>query len=149
MLSAVFSSLHLLALAVGLPSVFLRGRPLRGPLDEPGIKRVLMADTLWGLAAGLWIVSGLVRAFGGLEKGSSFYLASPLFWVKIGLLLLILALEIWPMVTFIGWRIARLRGRQPDKIHARGLYVINQLQLGLVVVMVFVASLMARGFGIG
>src|SRR5919199_4491466 len=131
MLSALFSSLHLLALAVGLPSVFLRGRALRGPLDEPGIKRLLMADALWGLAAGLWIVSGLVRAFGGLEKGSGFYLASPLFWVKMGLLLLILALEIWPMVTFIGWRIARPRSRHPDQIHARGLYVINQLQLGL------------------
>jgi hypothetical protein len=32
--SAVFSSLHLLALALGLPSVFLRGRALRGP--HPG-----------------------------------------------------------------------------------------------------------------
>ena len=149
MLSALFSSLHLLALAVGLPSVFLRGRALRGPLDEPGIKRLLMADALWGLAAGLWIVSGLVRAFGGLEKGSGFYLASPLFWVKMGLLLLILALEIWPMVTFIGWRIARSHSRQPEKIHARSLYVINQFQLAFVVVMVFVASFMARGFGVG
>jgi putative membrane protein len=108
-----------------------------------------MADTLWGLAAGVWIVSGLVRAFGGLEKGSGFYLASPLFWVKIGLLLLILALEVWPMVTFIRWRIARSHGRQPDKVHARSLYLVNQLQLGLVVLMVFVASFMARGLGLG
>jgi uncharacterized membrane protein len=66
-----------------------------------------------------------------------------------GLLLLILALEIWPMVTFIGWRIARSHSRQPEKIHARSLYVINQFQLALVVVMVFVASFMARGFGVG
>jgi hypothetical protein len=30
----------------------------------------------------------------------------------------------------------------------RSLFVINQLQLGLVVVMVFLASFMARGFGL-
>ena len=53
------------------------------------------------------------------------------------------------MVTFIRWRIARSHGPQPDKIHARWLYLINQLPLGLVVLMVFVATSMARGFGLG
>src|ERR671933_1770771 len=97
MLSAVFSALHLLALAIGLPGVFLRGRALKGPLDETGLRRLFAADTVWGVAAGLWIVTGLLRAFGGLEKGSQFYLSSPLFWVKLALLLTIVALEIWPM----------------------------------------------------
>src|SRR5919199_4942063 len=69
MLSAVFSALHLLALAIGLPGVFLRGRALKGPLDETGLRRLFAADTVWGVAAGLWIVTGLLRAFGGLEKG--------------------------------------------------------------------------------
>ena len=82
MLAAIFSALHLLALAIGLPSVFLRGRALRGPLDESGLRRLFLADTLWGIAAGLWIVTGLVRAFSGLEKGSQFYLSSPLSWSK-------------------------------------------------------------------
>ena len=36
-LSAILSSLHLLALAIGLPAVFLRGRALRGPLDDAGL----------------------------------------------------------------------------------------------------------------
>ena len=33
MIAAVVSALHVLALAVGLPSVYFRGRALRGRLD--------------------------------------------------------------------------------------------------------------------
>src|SRR6185312_1271439 len=73
MISAVVASLHLLALAIGLPAVFLRGRALKGPLDMDGVRRLLAADNAWGVAAALWIVTGLLRAFGGLEKGTQFY----------------------------------------------------------------------------
>ena len=149
MTSAIFSSLHLLALAIGLPSVFLRGRALRAPLDRAGLGRLFAADTFWAAAAGLWIVTGLVRAFGGLEKGGAFYLASPLFWAKMALLVAVLLLEVWPMVTFIRWRVARARGASPDTARVGALYAVNQVQLVLVVSMVFVASLMARGFGLG
>lgn len=147
MLSAVVSSLHLLALAIGLPAVFLRGRALKGPLDAAGVRRLLAADNVWGVAAGLWILTGLLRAFAGLEKGSDFYLRSPLFWTKMALLVLVLLLEIRPMLTFIRWRVALGRGQSLDTSGARALYTMNHVQLALVVTMVFVASLMARGFG--
>jgi putative membrane protein len=148
MLSALVSALHVLALALGLPSVYLRGRALAGPLDETGLRRLFAADSAWGIAAVLWIGTGVARAFGGLEKGTQFYLASPLFWVKMALLALILVLELWPMTTIMRWRMARQRGHTPDTTSARRLYVINHAQMGLVVLMVFAASLMARGIGI-
>jgi putative membrane protein len=147
MLSAVVSSLHLLALALGLPAVFLRGRALKGPLDPEGLRRLLAADNVWGIAALLWIVTGLLRAFGGLEKGADFYLRSPLFWTKMALFLLVLLLEVRPMATFIRWRIRLGRGEPIDTGAARTLYTINHVELATVVVMVFVASLMARGVG--
>ena len=145
--SALMSALHLLALGLGLPSVVLRGAALRGALDAAAQRRVLLADTFWGVAALLWIATGLLRAFGGLEKGSDFYLASPLFWTKMGLLGAVLLLELWPMATFIGWRIALAKRRGADTRHARALYAVNLVQIGLVVAMVFTASLMARGVG--
>ena len=147
MIAAVVSSLHLLALATGLPAVFLRGRALKGPLDADGVRRLLAADNAWGVAAALWIATGLLRAFGGLEKGSEFYLRSPLFWIKMALFLAILVLEIRPMVTFIRWRIQLGRGLPVDTAAARGLYTLNHIELALVVVMVLVASMMARGIG--
>lgn len=147
MLSAVVSSLHVLALAIGLPSVWWRGRALKGRLDAEGLRQLFVADSLWGIAALLWIVTGLLRAFGGLEKGTEFYLHSPLFWVKMALFACVLMLEIWPMLTFIRWRGQLRRGQAPDTSRARTFYVLNHVEMGIVVVMVFVASLMARGIG--
>ena len=147
MTSAIVSALHVLALALGLSSVYLRGRALKGRLDREGLNRLFAADNLWGIAAGLWLVTGLFRAFGGLEKGSQFYLQSPLFWTKMTLFVSVIILEIWPMVTFIGWRRALGRGQVPDTSRAGALYLVNHIEMGLVVVIVFVASFMARGFG--
>ncbi len=147
MASAIVSALHVLALALGLPGVYLRGRALKGRLDRDGIRNVLAADTVWGIAAVLWIATGLLRAFAGLDKGSQFYLASPLFWTKMALFVAVLILEIWPMITFIRWRVQLRRGQAPDTSRARALYVVNHVEMALVVLIVFVASFMARGFG--
>jgi putative membrane protein len=142
------SALHLLALAVGLPSVFLRGRALKGRLDRDGLHRLFAADTAWGVAAALWLVTGLLRAFAGLEKGSAFYLASHLFWLKMSLFVVVVILEIRPMLTLLRWRAVLRTGGIPDTSAARGLYRLNHIELALVVVMVFVAAFMARGFGL-
>src|SRR5258705_7255130 len=127
MTSAIVSALHVLALALGLPSVYLRGRALKGPLDRDGLRRLLAADTVWGIAAGLWIATGLLRAFGGLEKGSQFYLQSPLFWTKMALFVAVIVLEIRPMITFIRWRRTLGRGELPDTSGARPPHPLNHI----------------------
>jgi putative membrane protein len=147
-LSAIVSALHVLALALGLPAVFLRGRALKGRLDADGLRRLFAADAVWGVAAVLWLATGLLRAFGGLEKGSQFYLSSPLFWAKMTLFVAVVLLEIWPMVTFIVWRARLGRGLAVDTSRARALYIVNHVEMALVVVIVFTASFMARGFGL-
>jgi putative membrane protein len=144
-LSAIVAALHYLALAIGLPAIFLRGRALKGPLDDAGLRRLFAADSAWGVAAALWVVTGLLRAFAGLEKGSSFYLQSPLFYLKMALFLAIVALEIWPMLTLIRWRQARGRGSRVDTSPAPALFKVSHAQLALTLVMVFVASALARG----
>jgi putative membrane protein len=109
---------------------------------------VFYADTWWGLAALMWIATGLARAFGGFEKGSAYYLHNHLFWAKMGLLLFILVLERRPMVTLIRWRIQLKRGQQPDTGVANRLAGISVLQAVLVVLMVLAATAIARGYGI-
>lgn len=143
--SAIVAALHYLALAIGLPAVFLRGRALRGSLDDAGLRRLFAADTAWGAAAALWVATGLLRAFGGLEKGAAFYLGSRLFYLKMALFLGIVALEVRPMLTLIAWRRAVRRKVRVDTSQARVLFQLNHIQLALVILMVFVASAMARG----
>jgi putative membrane protein len=141
----LFAAVHLLALPIGLGAVVIRGRALRGTLDASCLQRVFRADTLWGIAAVLWIGTGLVRAFGGLEKGAAYYLAEPLFVVKMALLVLVFALEVWPMITLIRWRIASAKGLGVDTRPARALARISDVQAAIIVVMVFAATGMARG----
>lgn len=141
------AALHLLALGLGLGGVIVRAAALRPPLDAGRLRIVFLADGLWGLAALLWISTGLWRAFGGLERGASYYLASDAFWLKMALLLAILALEIRPMATLIRWRVAAGRGAAIDFGAASGMARTSAVQALLVVAMVFAATAMARGLG--
>jgi putative membrane protein len=145
MLRWLFATLHLLALPLGLGAVWARHRALRATRDAEGLRRVFRADNLWGVAALLWIGTGLLRAFGGLEKGGSYYLHDHVFYAKMGLFALILLLEIWPMSTLIRWRIALGRGRSIDTTSALALARISQIQAGLVILIVFAATALARG----
>ena len=146
---ALLSALHVLALGVGLGSVFMRGRFLRalraGP-DARVLEALFTADTVWGVAAALWLVTGLARAFGRVEKAPEFYLRNGFFWIKMALFALVFALEIWPMTTFIRWRKARRGGRPPAQYDRLGrLVLIGDVETALIVVIPFVAAAMARG----
>ena len=147
MLAALMSALHVLTLALGLGAVVARGRALRAVArgDSAAVRRVLFADGLWGLAAILWLSTGLVRVLGGLDKSLDFYLYNGFFWTKMALFVLVLALEIWPMVTFIRWRIALGGGAVPDTRAAAMLVRVNHAETALVVLIPFVAAAMARG----
>ena len=144
----LLAALHLLALGVGLGAVWARGRALRGALDASGLRRAFYADTWWGVAAFLWIGTGLLRAFGGFEKGSFYYLHNHFFWTKMGLLAAILILELGPMITLIRWRRQVARGEAPDMRVASRFARISFVQATLVVLMVLAATAMARGFGV-
>ena len=143
----LFAALHLLALGIGLGAIWARARALQGRLDDTGLRRAFYADTWWGIAAILWIATGLARAFGGLEKGSAYYLHNHVFWAKMVLLGLILVLEIGPMLTLIRWRMLAARGAHPDTSAARRLATISYIQAVLVVLMILAATAMARGYG--
>lgn len=137
---------HILVLPLGLGAIWARARALARVAASKDLARVFVADNLWGVAAVLWIASGLWRAFGGLEKGTAYYLHNHAFYVKMGLLIVILLLEIWPMATLIRWRIQSARGPVAD-IHVASLLArVSYAQVGLVILMVFAATAVARGY---
>jgi putative membrane protein len=145
----LLATVHLIALGIGLGAVWARARALRGRLDPDGLRRVFHADSWWAVAAVLWIGTGLWRAFGGVEKGTGYYLHNHAFLAKMGMLGVILALEVWPMITLVRWRLRLQRGEIPDTGAAGPLSLISVVQAALVVLMVFAAAAMARGLGAG
>lgn len=141
-LLAVF---HLLTLALGASSAWMRASALKKIRDKSGLDAVFFADGLWGLSALLWIVTGLWRAFGGLEKGSDYYLGSTAFQLKMALFILIFILELRPMITLIKWRAMNKRGEEIDFSKAPALAKVTYIELLLLIPIVFFAVAMSRG----
>lgn len=146
--AALLSTFHLLALAIGLPAVVARARALQRLTKDPAaVEAVFFADNLWGIAALLWLGTGLARAFGPFEKGSGYYLNSGAFLVKMALYAVLFLLELWPMVVFVKWRIRQARGLPLDTSRAGLFAKVTAVEAVLTLAMPFVASMMARGIG--
>lgn len=137
--------LHLLALAIGIAAVYARGRALRRTHSAADLPAVFHADNWYGIAALIWIATGLWRAFGGLEKGTEYYLGSHWFIGKLTLFGLVLLLELTPMITLIRWRMTLKRGSQVVTDRAPLLAKLTFLQLPLLLLIVVMAAAMARG----
>jgi putative membrane protein len=65
--------------------------------------------------------------------------------LKLGLFAIVFLLELAPMITFIRVRIARSQGSPLPAFSLPAYRRINAAELGLLVVIVFVAAFMARG----
>lgn len=151
MLRIALAVLHLLALGIGLSAVLARASFLKEKPTPLTVRRVLRADLEWGLAAALWIGTGLWRWLAGTEKDPSYYIANHLFLTKMAVFVLIFGLEVWPILTFTKWRTAIAKGAAPEAVADPGtasrLATISNVQALLVVVMIALAVSMARGFG--
>lgn len=147
MLRVSVAAVHFLSLAIGVSANLVRYHALRDPTDAERLRKLFAADNVSGLVAITWIGSGVWRAFGGLEKGTDYYLGNSFFHAKLGLIGLAFAFEIWPMVAFIRWRSADRRGETIDARRAplfRKLIVGEMIATALAIVC---ASAMAQGLG--
>lgn len=145
-LRLLLAFLHLMALAIGLAAVYARGRALRGLRSDAGLPAVFHADNWYGLAAMLWVGTGLWRAFGGVEKGTAHYLENHWFMGKLALFGVVFLLELWPMVMLVRWRMQRKAGRMPDLAKSGTMAWLSFAQLPLLVLMAAMAVAMARGY---
>ena len=140
--------IHLLALAIGVGGVWSRARALRAFVqhadDVRAVQRAYTGDAWWGIAAALWLVTGVWRLFGHTEKNTSYYIGNNAFRLKIALFLVVIALELWPMVTLTRWR---RRTAEPNARDARRMEIISYVECALLITIVLAAVSMARGYG--
>ena len=108
----ILAFLHLLALPIGIAAILLRARALHALARGAEPHGAVRADLWWGVAAFLWISTGLIRWLAGSEKPMPYYTQNWLFHAKLTMLLLILILEVRPIIVIGRWR-KRLRTQQP------------------------------------
>src|SRR4051812_50175893 len=110
MLRLFLAAMHLIALGIGLGAVWARANALSRPLDRAAMVRAFRADTWWGVAAALWIGTGLWRRLAGTEKATTYYMPNQAFFARMGFVVIIPLLEAGPMVTLL--RARRIAARR-------------------------------------
>jgi putative membrane protein len=146
--NAIMAGLHhVFAFAVAACVVY-EFVAFRKGLGVAEARRIQRVDRMYGIAAGLVLVVGLLRVF-YFEKGSGYYFGNTIFWVKMALFAAVGLLSIGPTRRFIRWN-ADLGQSRPPEIPDDEYRVIRRvlvLELIGIFLILFAAPMMARGLG--
>lgn len=148
MTPALFAFLHHAAAFVLFASLFAELILLRQTLTVPIAQSLIRLDAIYGFSALSIIVLGLVRVY-FTEKGAAYYLHSGTFIAKIVLFVIIGLISIKPTRAFIAWRRTLKAGGAVsfDEPQRLALRRIVHMELGLLMILILCAALMARGIG--
>jgi putative membrane protein len=121
---------------------------LRNELTAASARSVLRMDTVYGIAATVLLIVGLLRVF-YTEKGAAYYFASGTFLAKLALFIVVGLLSIYPTLKFLSWRTALREQRVPalEPATRRTVRMLIHIELTLLVVIMLLAVMMARGIG--
>jgi putative membrane protein len=139
---------HFLGMMMLMATLLAEHVTLQPQMTRVHIQRLAMIDLFYGIAAGIVFLSGLLR-FAYFGKGIHFYLGNPLFYVKVGMFLLVALISVYPTRRFLAWRKMLTQGDPPalDPHTVTRLRIVIRLELGLLIVIPLLAVLMARGIG--
>lgn len=109
-------------------------------------KRLVAADAVLGIAAGLLLAVGLCRVF-FFEKGETYYFHNHAFLAKLSVFIVVGLLSIMPTLEFLSWRGALNTGQAPkaDPGKLRFIKKFIHGELAAIVIILACAAIMARG----
>ena len=121
---------------------------LRLDLTSAIARTILRMDAAYGIAALVLLVVGLLRVF-YTEKGTAYYFHSATFLTKLTLFVIVGLISIYPTMQFLHWRPALREQRVPqlDAATRSRLRMFVHLELTLLLVILLLAAMMARGIG--
>ena len=145
-MTALFATLHHLAVLTLLGCTLMSIVQWRQPFDLSAARRLRAMDGLNGMAATLILLVGLVRLV-YLEKGAAYYFHNGPFIAKLALYGLASILSLVPTLEMSRWRVPLKQGRLPalSPLTLTRLRGVAHLQLACLVAMMVCANLAARG----
>jgi putative membrane protein len=148
-MAAFFAFLHHVSAFLLFAALMLELVLIRMTLTIESARKILLADMIYGIAAGVLLLAGLGRVF-HFEKGAAYYFHTWTFLTKLALFIVIGLLSIIPTREFLRWRASVKAGQvpivAPEKLKSIG--TIIHIELTAVVVILLMAALMAKGIGI-
>jgi putative membrane protein len=147
-LPAFMAFLHHLAAFTLVAALAVEVALFKPPLSLVQARRIQRADSVFGVAAGVLLVVGLLRVV-YFEKGAGYYFANAFFLTKLSAFVAAGVISIYPTVLFLSWSKALKEGTTPEMSPSqiRRARMCLMLELTAIVVILFCAPLMARGFG--
>jgi len=116
-------------------------------LNAAVVERLGKIDMVYGISAGVVLLTGLARVFLG-SKGAAWYAHNPLLYVKLALFLVVGLISIKPTLMFVRWRRAlRASGALPDAPEIKKARRLVMVQAHILPFIPLVAVFLARGFG--
>jgi putative membrane protein len=146
--SAIMAFLHHLAAFSVVGALAAEVVLFKLPLTVVQARRVQRADQVFGAAATVLLVVGLLRVF-YFEKGAGYYFANAFFLTKFTLFILAALISIYPTVLFISWNKTLKQGDAPaitPKAATRARMCM-MLELTAILGILLCAPFMARGIG--
>ena len=123
-------------------------------LCKPGmtsqqVRSLTRYDRMYGIFAALLLVVGVMRVVWGI-KGAQFYAHNPAFHAKVGLFIVVGLLSVPPTLRFFRWAKSLTANSQfvPDDAEIKAARRFIHIQAGLILILLLLAVLMARGVGI-
>ena len=145
---AIMAFLHHLAAFALVGTILVEVALFKPPLTVVQARRVQIADSLYGISAGILLVVGLLRVF-FFEKGAGYYFKDTFFLTKLAGFIVVGLLSIYPTVLFLSWSKALKQGVAPDisAAQAQRARLCLMWELAGIAVILLCAAFMARGFG--
>jgi putative membrane protein len=139
--------LHHLALLAVFGCLLAELALLRLSPGPDWVELLARIDLAYGIAAAVSLCAGIARVVWGI-KGSAFYTDNPVFWLKLGLFVLIALISLIPTLGYLRWRRnARAQGVLPGRSEVARLRRWVVAQIPLFAGLPLLAVLMARGIG--
>jgi len=145
---AIMAFLHHLAAFTVVGALVAEVMLFKPPLTVAQARKLQLVDSVFGLSAGVLLVVGLLRVV-YFEKSAGYYFSDAFFLTKFAAFLLAAVISIYPTVLFLSWGKALKQGLAPELSAAqvRRARMCLMLELTAIVVILFCAPFMARGFG--
>ena len=146
--SVLLASLHHLAAFTVVAMLAVELVTFKPPFSVDQARRLQRIDLLFGAAATLLLIIGLIRVT-WFEKGPGYYWHDAYFMIKFGAFLTAALISVYPTSVMLSWTRALKQGRLPEisASRARRVRLCLMLELAAIVIILPCAALMARGFG--